>query len=84
MPKLMCLCDNVISLGDIPSPHQHLMISDVEFDKYVETVNAEKLYEEMKLIVKCPNCERLHVFWDGWNKPQIIYKQEDYTTNLQK
>jgi len=73
MPKLKCTCDHIIGLGQIPSPHQYLIISDVEYDRFEGQVDAEVVYGAMKIIVKCSNCERLHIFWNGFNNPPMIY-----------
>lgn len=76
MPKIRCKCDNIIWLGEIPSPHQWLIISDVEYDKFEDPINPEILYSKMEIVVRCNVCERLHVFWDGFDKPQTIYMKE--------
>jgi hypothetical protein len=78
MPKILCDCGFTIPLGDIPSSNQYLIISDVEFEPFFEQkVNAVDVYAAMKLVVKCPECGRLHIFWDGFDKPGIIYKVEE-------
>lgn len=76
MPKILCKCSTVIPLHDIPSPHQLLLISDVQYDQYKATIDAEQLYAEMTLIVKCPGCGRLHIFDEGPSKPAKVYKPE--------
>ena len=47
MPKIKCVCGNIIGLGEIPSPNQYLMISDVLFDKFQGYVDAEEIYKEI-------------------------------------
>ncbi|TJZ61995.1 hypothetical protein FAZ15_05640 [Sphingobacterium olei] len=75
MPKIRCVCEYVIGLGEIPSPNQYLMISDVSFEKYFDVeIKAEELYREMAIVVHCPNCSRLHVFYDGFDKEPVVYK----------
>ncbi len=54
-----------------------MIISDVKYDRFAEQVNADEVYMAMDIVVKCPNCQRLHVFWDGFNSPQTIYKLEE-------
>lgn len=76
MPKIRCVCDNIIGLGEIPSPNQLLIISDSNFDKYWNSSDIEKLYKEMTLVVKCNNCERLHIFYEGFNNEATIYARE--------
>lgn len=77
MPKVDCKCNTIIWLGEIPSQNQWSMISDVEYDQFQGQIDAEVLYSKMNIFVKCPVCGRLHVFWDGFDKPQTIYKKED-------
>jgi predicted nucleic-acid-binding Zn-ribbon protein len=78
MPKLKCVCGNTIGLGEIPSPNQLLVISDVEYDAYFSTelVNVEDIYSKMKIMVECKNCGRLHFFLNGIENSPIIYKRE--------
>jgi len=77
MPKIRCKCDYVIGLGEIPSPAQFNIISDVDYDQFHGQVDAEEIYMAMQILVKCPNCDRLHIFWNGFDKAQTIYKLED-------
>ncbi|EFK56559.1 hypothetical protein ACFU8T_07280 [Sphingobacterium spiritivorum] len=78
MPKIRCVCDYIINLSEIPSANQYLMISDVSFEKYFdEEVNAEDLYSKMIIVAHCSNCGRLHVFYDGFDKDQVIYRVDN-------
>lgn len=76
MSKIICKCGNVIGLGEIPSQNQSLIISDLKFDYFQGNVDVEEIYKEMKIVVHCNKCERLHVFWDGFNFIPTIYKKE--------
>lgn len=76
MPKLVCKCNNIINLNDIPSPNQLLIIEDVEYDKYSGTIDSEELFREMTLVVRCNKCKRLYIFEDGFNAEPIIYNLE--------
>lgn len=50
------------------------MISDNHFDKYWNTkIDAEQLYKEMRLIVVCPIYGRLYVYYNGFDKPPVVY-----------
>jgi len=73
MPKILCKCDEIINLGDIPSPNILKVISDEEYDNFSGLIDSEDLYMQMKIIVKCPNCERLHIFWNGFDSAPVIY-----------
>jgi hypothetical protein len=74
MPKIKCVCGNIISLNQIPSPNQFLMISDVKLDKFQGRVDVEELYLAMDIVVHCNICQRLHVYSNGFEQPAIIYK----------
>lgn len=77
MPKIKCICGEIIGLGEIPSPNQKLIISDVDYDKYSEgSIDAEKLYQAMTLVVVCPVCNRLYLYDNGFENEPIIYKIE--------
>ena len=78
MPKIKCNCGNIIGLGGIPNPYESLLISDIDFGKYWEKYDVEQLYKEMKIVVKCDNCSRLHIFFNGFDKPATIYKKEEF------
>lgn len=74
--KIQCECDNIIWLGEIPSPHQWLIISDEAYDKFEGKVDAEEIFAKMEIVVRCKVCDRLHVYWNGFDKPRTIYKKE--------
>ena len=45
-------------------------LTDVKYEKYFDSINAEELYKEMTLVVKCSNCKRLYVYENGFeNQP---------------
>ncbi len=77
MPNIKCICESRIGFGGIPNPNEYLLISDVKFEKFWDSPNTEQLYNEMSIVGKCSNCGRLHVFWDGFDKPQTIYKIDE-------
>ena len=60
-------------MNEIPTPNQFMFISDISLDKYVGMVNIEDLYMKMEIMLKCPKCSRLHIYWDGLDKPSQIH-----------
>lgn len=76
MPKFKCKCENIIDLSQIPSPPELLLISDVDFEKYWEKFDVEQLYNEMTIVVKCDNCGRLHIFFNGFDKAPNTFNEE--------
>ncbi|NRT13762.1 phage FluMu protein Com [Flavobacterium sp. 28A] len=76
MPKIICeKCNEIINLSEIPSKNQWMIISDIHLDECWENdnINSDKLYSKMEIMVKCPNCQTLHVFWNGFEKKPQIY-----------
>lgn len=59
MPKFLCKCGYTIPAGEIPTPNQWNMISDVEYDTLGDLIDGSELYLKMKIALKCPICERL-------------------------
>lgn len=76
MPNIKCMCNERISYGSIPCADEWLMISDVEYDNFSDNVDAEVLYNAMTHTLKCPNCQRLLVFWNGFRNPPTFYVAE--------
>ena len=76
MPAYMCKCGSRVSVGRIPCNHQWNFMSDVDFDKYENKVDPEELYKKMKEFFKCPTCERLAVFWNGWDSKPAFYIED--------
>jgi len=71
MPKLLCTCGKTLNYGEIPCDDEFLFISDNEFDKYSGMVDSENIFMNMKSFLKCPECNRLFFFWNGFNeKPE--------------
>lgn len=75
MPKIKCDCGNIIGLGEIPNPNQSLIISDVEFDTYFDKTGME-IYDKMKIVVHCSVCQRLYIYWNGFNEIPTIYMKQ--------
>ena len=73
MPSITCKCGERLGYGEIPNPIEWLIISDVDYDSYENAVDAEKLYQEMKSILKCPSCDRLWFFWSGFGSEPTSY-----------
>jgi hypothetical protein len=47
-----------------------------KFDGFEGSVDAGEVYMKMEIVIKYPDCGGLHIFWDGFDKPQMIYKIE--------
>ncbi len=73
MPKRVCSCGSVLKYNDIPNEIEYLFISDTEYNDFEGNIDAEDVYMKMKSFFKCPNCNRLWVFWNGFDKPPQEY-----------
>lgn len=73
MPKFLCSCGEVIRYSDIPCKIQYKFISDVKYDDYQGLIDSEQLYLDMESFLKCENCKRLYVFWNGFGEEPDEY-----------
>lgn len=76
MPTMMCACGHMLSFTPIPCEIEWLLIRDTEFDELSSAqgdVDAEDIYRRMKSLLRCPECDRLWVFWDGFGEPPHQY-----------
>ena len=62
MPKIICTCGETLFCNEIPNPIEFKFISDVDYDKYTDSIDAEELYAQMKSFLKCPGCKNLLIF----------------------
>ncbi|KAA9338461.1 hypothetical protein F0P96_06405 [Hymenobacter busanensis] len=79
MPKIVCKCGNWISYSPIPNPAELLFISDVEYDAFTDKIEPDELYDKMKHILVCDQCERLWVYWNGFQSEPTCYSKETDT-----
>lgn len=77
MPRLKCLCGEVIQYGEIPSPNEWLLIEDIVFDKFSGRVDAEEIYKSSTSLLKCSVCSRLYIFWKGFSMNPEIFIPEN-------
>lgn len=75
MPKLLCKCGEVLSYGAIPCPIEWKLLADVKFDKFSGQVDAKSVYRASDTMLRCPNCDRLWVFWDEATIPTEYVRQ---------
>ncbi|WP_088044605.1 hypothetical protein [Bacillus sp. EAC] len=74
MPKILCDCGEILRYGDIPCKIEYNFISDEEYDNYQGQIDAEELYLNMKSFLKCPKCNMLWVYWNGFGSVPAGYK----------
>lgn len=77
MPKMRCACGEILRWSEIPNPIEWRLLSDVDFDKYQGTVDAQEIYRATKSLMRCPKCDRLWIFWEGFSNPPTEYLHYD-------
>ena len=77
MPKFKCKCGSELRYSDIPCEIEYKFISDIDYDKYHGSVDTEELYLKMKSFIKCDNCKRLWVFWNGYKNEPTEYVENN-------
>jgi hypothetical protein len=74
MAKWLCLCGHTIrSSGAIPNPDEWHLLSDVTFDGFEGTVDAEEIYLATTIAYRCPASDHLWIFWNGFDHAPSIY-----------
>lgn len=74
MATFRCVCGQVISTsGGIPNSDEWRVLSDVEFDELIGSVDVEALYRRMRIMYRCPVSDHLWVFWDSFDAPPKLY-----------
>jgi len=76
MPKIRCLCGEVIGLGEIPCPYEYMFISDEDYDKFDDPIDSVNLYLKMTKLIKCPACGRIYIYWNGFNEEPEVFQKE--------
>ena len=76
MPKIICTCGNALSYSEIPCLIEYKFISDYDYDQYQGMIDSEKLYQQMKSFLECPECKRLWVFWKGYASSPTEYLKQ--------
>jgi hypothetical protein len=74
MAKFLCLCGHEMSTsGSIPNPTEWRCLSDSDFDAFEGLVQAEDLYLQSTILLRCPISGHLWIFWEGINRPPSLY-----------
>lgn len=77
MAKWLCRCGTQMQAsGDIPNPQQWLLHSDVDFEAFQGVVEAESVYRAATHAYRCQSCDRLYVFWDGYDSEPAVYARD--------
>jgi hypothetical protein len=83
MPKLKCICSNVIDLTSIPCQQKYRLIHEKSsFDLYgIKPTTGDEVITELFLrsaqVFRCDNCGRLMIFWTRGQEKADVFKPED-------
>lgn len=74
MSKFRCVCGHALTTsGEIPNPDEWLYMSDVDFDCYSGSIDAEELYRTFGHAFVCPKSGHVWVFRDGIDREPTGY-----------
>ena len=75
MAKIACVCGEVIALsGRIPNPLEWRVVSDESLDQLPANTTLPEIDVIMRSLFRCRNCDRLWIFWDGFDAPPSLYE----------
>lgn len=74
MSKLFCTCGRLIRMsGEVPNPREWKLIPDDELHGRSPRLSVERIVMEAPALVRCPECDRLWVYWRGLDHPPTEY-----------
>ena len=53
-----------------------MIISDDDYEKFDNPIDSVKLYLKMTMLVKCPVCGRIYIYWNGFNEEPEVFQKE--------
>jgi hypothetical protein len=72
--QVPCVCGEILTTsGSIPNPIEWLWISDVDFDLFAGSVDAEEVYASFGHAFRCPASGHLWVFEAGMDAAPVCY-----------
>jgi hypothetical protein len=72
MPSYLCKCDARIDYTAIPAPCSYFLIEDRAADVEQDLITWRT--ENALNVLKCPDCGRLWIFWDGMQNAPTEYR----------
>jgi hypothetical protein len=78
MSRIKCRCGKIISTVQCPNNVQLRVYTDFEWDRIINMGMIDSLDIPMPQydVIKCPSCERIYVFDNGYSEPIRVYKIE--------
>ena len=84
MPSITCKCGNQIRYGNFPSPNEWIIMSEEKFDKYPSDTKIAELLMDSSSILRCPNCERIWIYWEKFGVNPMCYVLEPPNNDVLK
>jgi hypothetical protein len=76
MAKWRCRCGDVLSTsGPVPHPDGLYVMTEERYEARADAPDFDLIRESVGAH-RCPTCERLWVWWDGWAASATIYTPE--------
>lgn len=74
MARFRCVCGEVIvASGPIPNPIEWRCLSDQDFYASSGLIQAEDVYTQSTIMMRCPTSDHLWFFWKGFDQPPTLY-----------
>lgn len=73
MPSYLCKCDRRIDYTEIPAPTSYHLVHDEDVEVDEDIVTRHATWTEAVQVLRCPFCDRLWVFWQGFGNSPTEY-----------
>lgn len=77
MAKWQCSCGAVLTTsGPIPNPDGLYVLSEQGYEARADAPDFDLIRESVGAH-RCASCERLWIWWDGWEEDPTVYAPEE-------
>ena len=73
MPSYLCKCNKRIDYTTIPAESSYHLLADEDVEIEEDIVTRNAAWSRAVQVLRCPNCDRLWVFWDGFHEAPTEY-----------
>ena len=79
MAKMTCKCGYLLSTTQVPNDIELRVYTDREWDEILDCdiIEPWKIPSPKYDVWKCPNCNRIYVFEEGYGAPIMTYILEE-------
>ncbi|GMU25073.1 MAG: hypothetical protein AMXMBFR13_51440 [Phycisphaerae bacterium] len=73
MPSYLCKCSKRIDYTKIPADASYHLVADEDVDILEDIVTHTAQWQKGIQVLRCPQCDRLWVFWQGFGSAPTEY-----------